>query len=212
MEIQRIEEIIDAEDVKVTVPSRAVPTTAENSTDNITEADFDEEIPTDLIPTSPAEDGPEVFKRIRYISRWEYRSESRGELRHKIDQHCWWSATCIEARAIRIAVSGDLNRAWCKDGSFDDRSWETSVYIRFFFVGPSVQQSRPVLVLFSMSKRRREKVWKYLKQIDWIKAHPYLIVLTTSHSAFHDGIKAAWDTWHKRQIAKKLSIKVLASG
>jgi hypothetical protein len=193
MKIQRIEEIIDTDDVKGTVRSRAVPTNVEKNNDSITEADFGEELPTDLVPVSPAEDGPEIFKRIRYISRWEYRNESRGGLLHKIDQYCWWAATCIEADAIQRALTGDLIRAGWEDGFFAAKSWDTLVCIRFFFVGPSVQQSRPVLLIFSMCKRRREMAWKYLKQIDWIKAHPHLVFLTTSHSTFREVVKVVWE-------------------
>lgn len=195
MEIQRIEEIVD----NTTIANHVIG----NTDDSIAEADFDEIMLADLVSPFETEAGPEIFKRVRFISRWEYRDESRGRLLYKTDQYYWWTADCFEADAAKKAVVRCLVRTLSNDLLRSYKTWDTEIGINLFFVGQSVQDSRPVLLIFSMEKAKRKEAWRYCKSIDWVKAHPSLVLLTACNPIFYDFVKTAyaWEcrySWRRR--------------
>ncbi|CAN9411990.1 unnamed protein product [Alternaria alternata] len=193
MEIQRIEEIHD-DTANNKMDSDA--TQPNFRTDgSIMQPDFEDEFPTDLISIFDTEEGPEVFKRVRFLSRWEFRLESRGSLFAKVGQYNWWIASCLEATAMKVNLINTLQNVsarhtWVSPGA----SWsERKLLFCVFFVGPTLQESRPVLVIFGMSKKVRREAWKHSIGIDWIRANPSLILLTSWHSIFHPAIKKFWE-------------------
>jgi hypothetical protein len=158
----------------------------------ITQSDWEDAVPMDLATSSKTEEGPEVFKRVRFLSRWEFRHESRGKLRYQIDQYSWWGAGCPEAVALRtVAASAILRRYRSERVSLKCDNWETCIGISLCFVGKTLQQSIPVLLVFSMDKKRRRRVWETLSDLEWVRANPSLILLTTCHSIFQPAIKIA---------------------
>lgn len=190
MEIQRIEEVVD----DTTIFNHGIRNTNDSIAsadfdEKMLHADFDETLPTNLVSPCQTEDGPEIFKRVRFLSRWENREESRGPFRFRTGEYCWWRASCFEAKTIKNAVARVLSRTLSSDLLRTCKTWDTTIAVSLFFVGQSVQQSRPILVIFSMEKTKRKKAWKFCKDIDWVKAHPSLLLLTTCNSIFHDGMK-----------------------
>ena len=184
MEIQRIEEIHD-DTANNKMDSDA--TRPNFRTDgSILQHDFEDEFPADLISTSNTEEGPEIFKRVRFLSRWEFRIESRGSLLTKTGQYNWWVANCLEATAMKQALVDALCENW------DDSIYAVegvNIFLNLFFVGSTLQQSRPVFLLFSTSKVERRVAWKVSIGIDWIKANPSLVVLTSCSTIFRSAIE-----------------------
>jgi hypothetical protein len=153
-------------------------------------SDWEDASSLDLATSSETEDGPEVFKRVRFLSRWEYRHESRGKLCYRIDQYSWWGAACPEALAMKHVSAGTLERRiWSNPVPARYDEWKADIFIGLFFVGKTLQQSIPVLAIFSMDKKKRKKAWNLLAGLDWVKAHPSLVLLTTCHNTFHPDIK-----------------------
>ncbi|OWY55261.1 hypothetical protein AALT_g6864 [Alternaria alternata] len=205
MEIQRIEEIHDdttalndemngdaTQSNFRTATSMLQPDTASS----MMQPDFEDEFPADLITMPDIEEGPEVFKRVRFLSRWEFRLESRGPLRYKTGQYNWWKARGPEAMPMKLALAAALRE------NLDDRVYAgagpsrlaRSMMIGLWFVGSTLQQSRPILVIYSMTKKARREAWKCSTGIDWIRANPSLIVLTSWNTTFYPSIKRC----HKR--------------
>lgn len=192
MQIQCIEEIVDVEHIEDSLRAITTSMTNEDDTRVNTGADFDEIEPAKLGLPFSAEDSPEIFKRVRYISRWEYRSESRGSLFYRTDQYCLWKTGCIEAKSICRALAKSLCCTLPCDIIQGPHSWDNSISLRIFFVGTSVQRSRPMVMIFSMKKKYRKVAWKHSKEMDWIKACPYLTILTASNSIFQESVKNSW--------------------
>jgi hypothetical protein len=190
MEIQYLEEIQD-NTVAIEDDTNASITHFNTETSGrITQSDWEDAFPMDLAISSKTEEGPEVFKRVRFLSRWEFRHESRGILRYQVDQYSWWRAVCPEAMAMKQVVAGTFERKkWSSSGPIRSSKWEKRICIGLFFVGKTLQQSIPVLVIFSMDKKQRREACKFLADLDWIRAHPLLALLTTCHSVFHPGVK-----------------------
>ena len=104
MEIQRIEELHD--DTTALNDRTDDGTTQSNiRKDGIsTHHDHEDGYPADLVSKFDTEEGPEVFKRVRFLSRWEFRRESRGCLFSKIGHYNWWLADCPEALAMNVIL------------------------------------------------------------------------------------------------------------
>jgi hypothetical protein len=191
MEIQRIEEL-HHDTTTLNDKMDGNPPKPNLSTDgSITHPDFEDAFPADLVSMSDTEEGPEVFKRVRFLSRWEFRLESRGPLEYKTGQYNWWAADCPEAQVMKDALGATLWDHVCEIEELN--SVEQYFALNLFFVGSTLQQSRPVLLIFSMTKQGRREAWRHSTGIDWIKANPSLVVLTSCSTIFHSTIKQIYD-------------------
>lgn len=184
MEIQRIEEIED----NTPIFDHGTPKT----NDSVAEVDFDDVMPANLVPSCEVEDRPEIFKRIRLLTRWDFQEESQGRLRYRTNENCWWRARCLEAQAMKRAVRVHIEHTMPEGLRQHSTSWDTGIAIGFYFVGKTVQQSRPVLLVFSMRKTSRKEIWKLLRGIGWLNAHPNLILLTTCNQIFHHSVQSSY--------------------
>jgi hypothetical protein len=196
MEIQRIEEIHDYT-IALNEKTGGRTTQPNLGTDgSIMQPDFEDEFPADLISMSDIEEGPEVFKRVRFLSRWEFRRESRGALHYRTGQHNWWGACGPEAEAmldsIDTIVKANISRIFAAAG---DDMWKGTLYANIHFVGLTLQQWRPVLLIFCMTKKVRREAWKHFTGIDWIRANPALVLLTSCSTVFHPTIKKGYEAW-----------------
>jgi hypothetical protein len=193
MEIQRLEEVHD-DTTALNGKMDGSATRTNLRKDGIsTHLDHEDGYPADLVSKFDTEEGPEVFKRVRFLSRWEFRRESRGCLFSKIGHYNWWLADCPEALAMNVTLGNAFRESsdvplWFRPGA---GFAEIIVLFGVFFVGLTLQQSRPVLVMFSMTKKARREAWKFCTGIDWIRANPSLILLTSWHSIFHPVIRLA---------------------
>lgn len=205
MEIQRIEEIHDDTTTLNGKMDGDAIRSESRTNDTMMQPDFEDEFPVDLVTMSDIKEGPEVFKRVRFLSRWEFRLESRGLLRFKTGQHSWWRAVCPEAEAMKQALGAAL-REVCGGYRFDFPGlslWERTVFINVYFVGSTLRQSRPVLFIFSMTKKVRREAWKHFTGIDWIRANPSLVLLTSCNTVFHSAVKHDFErTFGVRSLGK----------
>lgn len=204
MEIQRVEEITDTEQLKDSIKAGSNSTIVEcktnihsqssspDHTDHTTQVQFDQRLHL-------SEDSPDVFKRIRYISRWETREESRGSMRFikrgnglgpwwsSGPMHLW-SATCTEAEVIKDTLAEVLKKTLPDDLLYGG-TWERAIALNLFFAGPTIQQSRPLIMVFSLSKSARDGVEKEITKLDWVQAHPSLIYSSSYSLGLDDIIK-----------------------
>ncbi|KAF2867791.1 hypothetical protein BDV95DRAFT_610692 [Massariosphaeria phaeospora] len=196
MEIQRFEDVTDTEHLensikegKVSIVSKRDGTLHRNVDDieDNPDIDFDAKILKDFVHLPPTEDSVEVFKRIRYISRWEDRSESRGSVQYRTGQYKWWDCQkSAESHTIMNVSLSYLQTTMPKDLLPSTlESWRDHLFVYLKFIGTSVEQSRPMLMLFSTKKWYRKEAWKCLRNILWIKAHPSLILITSGSRLFY---------------------------
>jgi hypothetical protein len=138
-------------------------------------------------------DGPEIFKRVKFLSRWEDRSESRGELYRTFGYIHLWTLCCHGVAemarfqmVVSIHIQWNLYRDWVLAGLLPDEieGWFVAAFIGF--VGRSREQSLPVLIGISTSKRLRRRLFKVLKRLDWLGTHSRFSVLTAPPSVFGD--------------------------
>jgi hypothetical protein len=105
-------------------------------------------VPAKLLLAKKFEDGPEIFKRVRFISRWHDFEESRGDL-------IWSSGgfSCWGRAGPAIDPAYQLLNVW-------ERYMDTylvtmppcdpfCIALALFFIGSNRQDSRPVLVLYT---------------------------------------------------------------
>jgi hypothetical protein len=200
MEIQRIEEIHDDTAFNNKMDSDATqPNLRTDGT--VMQPDFEDEFPADLISISDTEEGPEVFKRVRFLSRWEFRRESRGALRYTIGPYNWWVARGPEIKAMKDSLDtimrANTSRIFAAAG---ENIWQRILYLNIFFVGSTLQQSRPVLFIFCMTKQVRREAWKHCTEIDWIRANPTLVLLTSCSTVFHLHIKKGFEARYGKRL------------
>jgi hypothetical protein len=191
MEIQCLEEIQDHTTATGEDTDGSIMRFNTKTNSRIAHSDWEDASSLDLVTSIKTEDGPEVFKRVRFLSRWEFRRESRGHLAYRIDQYNWWWAYCPEATVMRDTLGTAFDTSVAGRGFARQRysTLDPSISIGLFFVGKSLQQSIPVLVIFSMDKKMRMKACNLFSGFDWVRAHPSLILLPTCHSTFHSDIR-----------------------
>lgn len=112
-------------------------------------------------------DGAEIFKRIRFLSRWENRVDSRGGVRVSVgDIHLWGISShgvadmarfqmCVSI-CVHIVPYYDWIYAGIDQG--DPTTFGSSkIWLFPGFVGRTRETSLPIIVLISNSKRVRRK-------------------------------------------------------
>ena len=172
--------------------------------------EFDQSLPADPFCATAHDDGPETFKRVRFLTRWEYRAESRGRKVFRTNKWYWWTANCPEvavvvralATAIACRTSPEL-LSYAADGQ--DITWKQKFYITVYFVGPTLKQSRPVIWIFAMNKAERIRLRRICEEINWVRDHPILLLATTRHELFHDTVRWIHD-FDQRNRQKALEI------
>jgi hypothetical protein len=138
------------------------------------------------LPTSEASpDSPELFKRIRFLSSWEDRIDSRGPLWLRVGDFFIWdtsSAASILETETRMHVSILRHIEPFHDWIY---SATRVPWFRFFigFIGRNREQSSPVLVLILDSKKARQRCLKVMKRLDWLGKGSRFSVITASPSA-----------------------------
>ena len=212
MEIQRIEEIIDEDQIQsfCKKPAPMEVTTSDQYKDTNDTSTVDG-LPATL-PFQP-EDGPEVFKRVRFFSRWEHRFESRGSLLWRGDQYSFWRATAREATIIRKALATMLRNPSYAGGK-TRLGIESVCALHTVFIGPSIEQSKLMLGVFCMERKRRIKIVKRLKEVEWIKANPSIMVVGHCSPVFLEGPLGlkAWIGWWNARLKKAAMVMERVGG
>ncbi|KAF2243770.1 hypothetical protein BU26DRAFT_554599 [Trematosphaeria pertusa] len=191
MQIQRVSETIDPSNPSSSL-LQAIRASTTPDTDRTTQIEFDDLLPQDLLSPPPEgkepDDPASVFKRIRYITRWDFRAESRGPLLYRTGEYCWWGSRSVEGIAIRRALIRALDAPLSGELPLYNATLDRAVFLSIMFVGTSVERSRPVLVIFSMRERYRRLAWKCVREIDWVKAERSIVFITSASRMFYGGI------------------------
>lgn len=117
-------------------------------------------------------DGPEIFKRIRFLSRWENDAESRG---YRLKEFRGWSISTRHnvARMARfqilVSVAAQLifHKHWIYAG-VERKSPLTRWCAVMAFIGVNRAKSVPVIILMSLSKKVRRRCSEVLKLLGWL--------------------------------------------
>lgn len=133
-------------------------------------------------------DGPEIFKRVKFLSRWEDRRESRGSLLVTVGDMTLWSSSsqgvagmanfqlkvsiCVQLLSHPKYISADLPIPGSK------------VTVLTGFAGRSLGESFPIILIISESRKLRRRVAKVLRQLDFLRANSRFTVVTTQPSIF----------------------------
>ena len=136
--------------------------------------------------------GPDIFKRVKFLTRWEDRSESRGPHWATIGDIHFWSISHQGAAgmarfqmSVSTVVQLHLYQHWirdCQPGVAIPQELVTK--IRVGFVGRSLEQSLPVIIVTAYSKRVRRRAAKVLKLLDWLGMQSRFLILAPSPAAF----------------------------
>lgn len=149
-------------------------------------------------------DGPDVFKRVKFLTRWEDRYESRGNLWITIGNIHFWSTSsqgvASMARyemAVSLVCQIYLYQNWIWEGQPRKIAtrWKRTIGMRIAFAGYSREKSLPIIIITSYSKKARTRAMKVLKLLDWLGTPSRFSILTPPPSVIgletpnHDDMK-----------------------
>lgn len=130
----------------------------------------------ELLDLPTEKDGPEIFKRVQVLTRWEDRRESRGPLfcKRSNGDYFVWIAAGDDGTKMRQELRDILQSQvhWILAGC-------TSPGVGYWvqFIGKSIANSRPVIFLAAVEKKARRRLLKATQQIDWVRQNPRILVL-----------------------------------
>lgn len=147
----------------------------EDSEDCQTEsADSETDVPDHLLQVRRFENGPEIFKRVRFLTRWQDADELRGPIYGTINEtHFWYltsHATYVGAQ-IRNKLIDDLYMGeWFRTKRYFD------VIYTVLFVGKTRQQSYPVVVLYCKDKYELQRTKNMTRRLKWLQQSDILVL------------------------------------
>ncbi|KAF7522016.1 hypothetical protein G7054_g12273 [Neopestalotiopsis clavispora] len=148
------------------------PKAAQYSTRNFGYEDLSE-----LIAKRETLDGPNIFKRVRYISRWEDFEDSRGNLTATIDGIRFWGFgsngwadqafwNILTLTAVELAW-----RDWCGHRPGPDTSLDAYVIVLTVrFAGYTKSTSVPIITVLVKHQRYRQRVQDAMRSLEFIRA------------------------------------------
>jgi hypothetical protein len=135
-------------------------------------------VPAKFLTPNRVEDGPEIFKRVRFITRWEDSEESRGSLLWSSGTASCW---CVAGPA-RDSMSPILRILVKYIGSnMPPMPKDVAILAGIFFIGANRQDSKPVLVVYANSEKWHQiaahKARKWLR-LNKLKSRLHLVSST----------------------------------
>jgi hypothetical protein len=114
-------------------------------------------------------EGPHIFKRVKFLTRWEDRVESRGRLIHTIGNIRLWRTSFQGVASManfqmQLSIWFQLHRYrhWIFEHQLE------AIAMNIGFAGHSREQSLPIVILTADSKRIRRRAMKVLKLLAWL--------------------------------------------
>ena len=142
-------------------------------------------ISKEVLEWQAAEDTPEVFKRVRFITQWYDAEDSRSASCLRVGQLFIWKAR-NSARTHRkqlVPMSAQiLKQKW--DDTFD---FSADIVVNMYFLGTTRQDSVPVFNIYSKCKRNRDEMSKHARELPWFRTGSIRIA-TCSAAAIRDHI------------------------
>jgi hypothetical protein len=149
---------------------------------------IEDDAPTTMLDSRKrvAEDSPDVFKRVRFLSRWEDLQESRGPLVVKIGAFGLWGLKGPGLAAYHQMSKSLVAEYTCSwNRVVEGVSWPDQCFIcSVFFVGTSVKNSTPVILIYAETRELRENVIKTLQNVDWLKSNTRIMLASASGNLF----------------------------
>lgn len=153
---------------------------------------IEEEVPPTLLHMQQFHDGPEIFKRTRLITRWQEREDFRGSYIRLGSIFCWDPVGAAQNVKFQLYDSVRLELLKRLQGMFSGchPSTATTAFICFnmFFIGKTVRQSFPVMVIYCREKILRRRTVNLVRSLPWYHQSGVLVASITG------------DFW-RRQIA-----------
>lgn len=161
--------------------------------------------------------GPEIFKRVRFLSRWETLAESRGTPFNTF--RGWhisgYGAAGMAAYQIRMSLSVQilLYIQWIYTGV--EKLALNNIGFIFAYIGTTRESSVPTIVVMSLSKQVRRRCSKVLNRLSWLGKGSRIPLIISQLSAF--GVAESWmrrvnNTEPKHKIEAKKRVKLLRQG
>ena len=114
-----------------------------------------------------AEDTPEVFKRVRFLTQWYDAEDSRATAYYRLGQLKIWctagSAIAHRRQLVRMSV-----RSLQKDATLHFNN-DAYTLVTFCFLGANRQDSLPMFLIYSKSKHKRERALRLAREIPWFR-------------------------------------------
>ncbi|KAK6084031.1 hypothetical protein SCUP515_01727 [Seiridium cupressi] len=139
-------------------------------------------------------EGPEVFKRVRFLSRWEDLPESRGFVFASFGNvHLWTISLHGYAGMIKnqMALSTVVQAGRFFDYIHADQEScvpyhdvRSRLWFKLGFIGRSKMRSVPALVLYSELRKVRSRARRVLKELPWLQGKSRYLLMTGSGPAF----------------------------
>lgn len=154
-----------------------------------------------LVDLPPDDDGPDIFKRVQLLTRWEDRRESRGRMAYRHGDYFIWNATGYDRMMMVRELQNNCNT---------QRNWivsrPRSAYLAFSitFIGKSIANSRPVIMVYAPCKKNQRRFFKVTQQVDWVRHNPRILVLVCLIPefvrSFQDAFEEVWRKYHHNRL------------
>lgn len=151
-------------------------------------------VPVDLLRTQEVEESPEVFKRVRFITRWEDLEESKGSLMLSIGGlHYWRVAHNSPATMPRRQILNTLHENFLREGDFifKDVSGSHRFYYHLSFFGADLQRSKPIILIYCEERRLRQRAMKVAKELPWLTPNSRILLASCSGANFKGPIESS---------------------
>jgi len=155
---------------------------------------------TASIPLLSYEDynnSPDIFKRVRFFTRWQDSGESRlGDLFVEFQGVSLWKCTgpALEVTSQMTELLNDNLAAWGYVNypeilpSLHDEDYTSLAQMgfcwNFFFLGTCRRKARPVLVIYSRDKEIRQEIAEFIATQEWLHPNKSGLVTTTVYNPF----------------------------
>lgn len=124
------------------------------------------------------DDGPEIFKRVRFLSRWEDRDESRGNLRWTVNSFHFWEAADVEYLSdvflqLRLMTTMHLLQTLefgCLQSSHQVFPHPKGFILSFQFAGFKRTTAIPAIILVCEGPSDQEQVATALRKLGIIQS------------------------------------------
>lgn len=143
-------------------------------------------------------DGPEIFKRVKFLSRWEDSTEFRGpHVKFNNGIHFWSLNTAGSGHEIDNQISlmtcDQLNlipgNEWSKQADCDLVFPEDWIIFILGFAGSSARSSIPVIILFCADLHKRKLIADWMYKLDVVKSSRLRVLV------FHPLVRCSKEQW-----------------
>jgi hypothetical protein len=164
---------------------------------------IEDSIPSNLLIAHNVEDSPEVFKRTRFVTRWQDSEQSRDFNFVKVGAMTCW-APAGPALPVRRRICDILRehverreRYIFQPPKARQPISPRSITCGMFFIGPELQKSKPFILIYSESKSIRRRALKVARELPCLGPQSDIAVATCSGPIFRADI----ESW-KRGVAR----------